>query len=271
LFYRNFAKDLPGWVPKCYGIWEDEEGVPSIVLEEVEARPTTLNQPCTFAQAALVLTSCAKMHAKWWKQSAALAQLPGYESPEKTVLKPRLSAYLADFKSEWTHLPSQLMQLVVDLPDRLEGDFQKLWADAPITLIHFDVRLGNILFADANELFLVDWQTLSRGPAAFDVAYFFASSLDSGLYEQRGQELLKLYHDRLRDCGVSNYGWEKFLRDVYLAAGPALSMALVACCSSAALVNKEGADGLRAWVTRAVNAYALTCGQSSGRRSWRAD
>lgn len=48
-----------------------------------------------------------------------------------------------------------------------------LSSDHPLVLMHGDLRLDNILYAES-KLFLVDWPNACRGPAVFDPIFLFA-------------------------------------------------------------------------------------------------
>src|SRR3546814_5302674 len=46
----------------------------------------------------------------------------------------------------------------------------------PLTVVHGDFRLDNLLFGGPYPVAAVDWQTVTRGPALTDVAYFMGTS-----------------------------------------------------------------------------------------------
>jgi hypothetical protein len=52
---------------------------------------------------------------------------------------------------------------------------------------------------------VVDWQTITVGLPARDLAYFLGTSLDSDLREATESELVKAYHRRLLEHGVTDY------------------------------------------------------------------
>lgn len=67
-------------------------------------------------------------------------------------------------------------------------------------LVHGDYRLDNILFGTAGAeraLTVVDWQTVSWGPAFTDLAYFLGCALRTQDRRDRYDELLRAYHDAL--------------------------------------------------------------------------
>lgn len=73
-------------------------------------------------------------------------------------------------------------------------------------LLHGDYRLDNLLFdPDKTSVTVVDWQTITVGLPARDLAYFLGTSLETSLREQMEPELVKVYHRRLLDYGVADY------------------------------------------------------------------
>ncbi len=67
-------------------------------------------------------------------------------------------------------------------------------------LVHGDYRLDNMLFGTAGAdrpLTVVDWQTVSWGPALTDLAYFLGCALRTQDRRDRYDELLRAYHEAL--------------------------------------------------------------------------
>jgi hypothetical protein len=73
-------------------------------------------------------------------------------------------------------------------PERMQG------------LVHGDYRLDNMLFGQPGAdrpLTVVDWQTVTWGPAMTDVAYFLGCALPNESRREHYDELLRAYHDAL--------------------------------------------------------------------------
>jgi len=85
------------------------------------------------------------------------------------------------------------------------------------SILHGDYRLDNLLFdTERGQVTVVDWQTMSIGLPARDLAYFMATSL---LPEQRTQTEHKLvgsYRDALQLYGVTDYDVDSCWRDYRL-------------------------------------------------------
>ena len=55
---------------------------------------------------------------------------------------------------------------------------------------------------------LVDWQTAAKGAPANDVAYFIGAGLTREERPKHEQALLRYYHARLTEAGISSYSFE---------------------------------------------------------------
>jgi len=94
---------------------------------------------------------------------------------------------------------------------------------APETLLHGDMRLDNVSFSPpepatngnpAEEpIVFFDWQLTSRGPAAYDVAYFLSGALAADAPADTVAELVRGYHAALVAEGIDDYPLEDCLRD----------------------------------------------------------
>ncbi|TIC89356.1 DUF1679 domain-containing protein [Nocardioides sp. GY 10113] len=74
-------------------------------------------------------------------------------------------------------------------------------------LVHGDYRLDNLLFPpdDAPGVIAVDWQTLSLGLPARDLAFFLGTSLEPAQRRRDERSLVAAYHRALLDHGVTGY------------------------------------------------------------------
>ena len=79
--------------------------------------------------------------------------------------------------------------------------------DRIMGLVHGDYRLDNMLFGQPGAdraLTVVDWQTVTWGPAMTDVAYFLGCALPTELRREHYDALLRAYHEALGpDAGIS--------------------------------------------------------------------
>ena len=73
-----------------------------------------------------------------------------------------------------------------------------------------------MLFGDASkdEVVVIDWQGIGRGPGAYDLAYLIGGSMDIELRRTHERDLVTAYHAELLTQGVSDYSadaaWEDY-------------------------------------------------------------
>ncbi len=77
-----------------------------------------------------------------------------------------------------------------------------LHADAPPTLLHQDLHLGNWLRDSDGRMGLYDWQCVAVGHWALDVSYALAGSLATDDRRSWEEPLLRRYCARLTDLGI---------------------------------------------------------------------
>ncbi|HXO52939.1 MAG TPA: phosphotransferase, partial [Mycobacterium sp.] len=112
-------------------------------------------------------------------------------------------------------LVSEDQETLVDVADLIEA-WLLLEADR-FSLLHGDYRIDNMLFDPAGAtITVVDWQTLTVGLPARDLAYFFGTSLQPQLRKSHERRLVLRYHDALRAHGVRHYPDTECWRDYRL-------------------------------------------------------
>jgi len=90
---------------------------------------------------------------------------------------------------------------------------RRIHSEIPQCLVHGDLRLDNIAFSGDEVRALIDWQLSRTGPAVVDVAYFIAGSVDPSVSEAEIDALLARYHAALVAGGVSDYPYDRFVKD----------------------------------------------------------
>jgi aminoglycoside phosphotransferase (APT) family kinase protein len=111
-------------------------------------------------------------------------------------------------------------------PERIDKAFwvhlTQLARDRPFCLLHGDTHPGNgFVDVDGTHGFY-DWQSIAKGPWAFDIAYHIVTSLDVAERRRRELELIQFYLQRLAEYGVSSppsfdSAWLQYRR--YIAYG----------------------------------------------------
>ena len=150
------------------------------------------------------------------------------------------------------------------LGDRLDDDIAQLarnfaplvagWVkgtDTPRTLVHLDYRADNLLFGvddGAPPLVVVDWQTLSAGLGASDLAYLVSGSYpDAAQRAADERALVEEYRGRMAIAGVDladNATWRDY------RVGSLWGMAITVIATVAAAQTDRGDDMLTAMAQR---------------------
>ena len=86
-------------------------------------------------------------------------------------------------------------------------------------LVHGDYRLDNLMFQPDGTpgSVALDWQTLSLGLPARDLAYFVGTSLDPEVRRANERDLVAAYHAALTSYGVSGHDLDECWEDYRFA------------------------------------------------------
>lgn len=201
-FYTDIAPRLSGPVAPCYHAAHDPaSGVFTLLLGD--AAPAVVGDEirgATLDKAGLALTQLGRIHAPVLGNSAlAHAEWLNRDSPINQALITQL----------WTGFAERYGAAIAPdhrtVCERLVGAFDDYLAaegdpDRVHGLVHGDYRLDNMLFGEPGAdrpLTVVDWQTVTWGPAFTDVAYFLGCALRTEQRRAHYDELLHAYHDAL--------------------------------------------------------------------------
>ena len=227
-FYARLAEPSGARAPRCFAAGWDGDGRAFVVLEDLHDRGADLwncRVARPVADVVAMLDTLARFHAAWWEDPATLA-MPLVDVPMRATGPlaewprangaERLNAVLSGPRGEG--LPAHVRD-----GQRIERAFWRMVEslDTPAggCLLHGDPHPGNC-FSDADGgAGLYDWQTVARGPWAYDVAYMIVTALsveDRRLHERA---LLDGYRDRLRAHGVAvppdrDGAWELYRRHI---------------------------------------------------------
>jgi len=228
----GFLERLPLWLIRLlvpFGLWLASRSKRRyvLILEDLgKARLGNQVAGCSAEEAELLLRSLATMHAEWWEHP----ELPTLTwAPRINVLSRYLGVMYKKsrgpfFEGFGSVLPERMRELAVWL-EANGGRVLDLLGASKITLLHGDYRLDNLFLHDVaiaagecdRAITLFDWQTVSRGPGAFDVAYFITGNLKKEVAAQAEMDLLRAYHDELLDRGVAGYDFEECRADYQLS------------------------------------------------------
>ncbi len=143
-------------------------------------------------------------------------------------------------------LEARLEPYLRRLPDQGLDLIRRL-NQAPTTLLHCDLRLDNLFFRE-DEVIVIDWQLVRRGPAVYDVAYFLSSALDEAAGRAVVEGLLEAYLEELQAGGVDGYTMDELLRDYRIALRVVLMT--LSTVDQVELGDGRGIDLMRGWISR---------------------
>ena len=220
--YREVTRDVPLRTPRLYyGDMRLETSEFILLIEDMApARVGDQIGGCSAADAARIVPQMAAFHAHFW-ESPLLKQLdwmPYYNDPCHHHAQ-------ASYQQAWPHFKvfvgDRLPAPVREAGQRLNENvvhLQDLLSEPPITMMHGDFRLDNLVFPEsgADGVAVLDWQITSRGRGAFDLGYFLCTSLSPADRAAREQELIRSYVDTLAAGGVRGYGVDECMRDYRL-------------------------------------------------------
>lgn len=149
----------------------------------------------------------AGIHAAWWDRAdnEAMSWIPTTTGERIQMVAQMVPQLVPVFLERFEHrLPHGGADLIRWFGDNAFAAYRTLADMAPMTLIHSDYRVENLLFGDAarDEVVVIDWQGLGRGPGIYDLAYLLGGSMP--IEERRNHErsLVDTYCTALAEGGV---------------------------------------------------------------------
>lgn len=218
-FYTRFARGLP--VPAClYGACDAASGASILLLQDLGGlRAGIFVDGVGLNDARAMLGALAKMHAAWW-EAPELAVLTGAEVIDEFPLAEAWAAYpkaLAQVLPD-ARLPEAFLALGSHVAAHQADVFGAVLNDGPLTLLHRDCQVDNVVFDAAGAALILDWQFMGKGRGTYDLAYCLISSLPVPLRRSCERELVAYYHGELIRRGVTGYGaaqcWDDYRRAV---------------------------------------------------------
>ena len=201
-FYRDLAPRLLGPVaPSYHAAFDAASGFFHVLLGD--ATPAVVGDEirgATTAQAQLAVTELGRLQGPLLGDTTlANASWLHRDTPVGQAL---ITALYAGFVDRYGDQIAPRHRMVCEL---LVGGFDEYLADEAAEgriqgLIHGDYRLDNMLFGAAGAerpLTVVDWQTVTWGPAMTDLAYFLGCALPVEERRANYDALLESYHTAL--------------------------------------------------------------------------
>ena len=219
-FYREVVPatqarcgEMP-FLVRCYSAAHDPEtGRAHLLFEDLSAThySASADSAPTAEHYAQVVDSLARFHACWWEH-AALGPRFGqrYTTPtldeSLRLAQDRFPLLVASVGDQLSAAQRRWLEKVVTVWPPLRRE--RLLHGRGITLVHRDLHPLNFLYPHNNEhTRIVDWDAWRVDTGTDDLAYMMACWWDRTLRDVLERALLKRYHQRLADYGVTGYDW----------------------------------------------------------------
>ncbi|MDH3707815.1 MAG: ecdysteroid 22-kinase family protein [Acidimicrobiia bacterium] len=208
--YRDLLPDSRVAAPGCWfnSLVDDR---PCLVLEDLaDHRRGDQVEGITPADAEAAIDLAADLHSGFWddERLGSLSWMPGPEDP-------RVAGYGHLFEMMWDQFRTgagvDVPSDVVDAARAAMAGFDAVVAgfgSPPVTVVHGDFRLDNLLFAPDGRAVAIDWQLTARGRGPYDLAFLLAGSATTDVRRELERVLIERYHARLVNRGVQDYPLE---------------------------------------------------------------
>jgi len=217
-YFAEVDQQTTARTPRCYLSAMDGENFLILMEDLGDYRVGSQAAGASLADAQLAIGELAKLHAPFWNNVGTFEWVPH-------VADSYHASNMQSFaRSGWDHMVEVFGHLV---PDALRSNsrgfldaipaMQARMDTAPVTFVHGDFRLDNVLFAAKpghTPIVILDWQgpLLSRG--MFDVALFLGQNVVIEVRRQHEQALVRRYVEVLAELGVDyplETAWEHYL------------------------------------------------------------
>jgi hypothetical protein len=229
-FYRDLNPQVGMNTPEVFFADFANNGYGVVVMEDLLARGAVLLQ-CTesapLERMRRSLTELAKLHARFWQDE--FLDGPKLDVPMRadnhTSDWPRSNGPEVMAKFMATERCSQMPAPMRD-PLRIDRAFwmhlDDMKSNRPFCVLHGDTHPGNCFLDTDGATGFFDWQTIAKGPWAYDVSYHIVSWLNVEDRRRYERELLEFYLQQLAAFGVvtppsSAAAWLQYRR--YIAYG----------------------------------------------------
>jgi Phosphotransferase enzyme family len=219
-FYDSVAATVQVPLPRCYvsAIAADGQSFVLLLEDLFPARQGDQLAGCSPGQARAAVVALAGLHGPRWCD-------PAWRDFTDTAM-PMASPEIAKGLGEVARMAADMFlerlggRLSAAGRQMLDGYPQRVapWLLAHpdrFSLLHGDYRLDNLMLGDGS-VTVVDWQTLSVGLPARDLAYFISTSLSPDARADQERALVAAYHAALTGCGVTGYGLDQCFADYRL-------------------------------------------------------
>ena len=260
-FYNELAPSETLGLPHIYHAAIDSGTAQFVIVMEDLSALSMVEQSAGMsgAQALSAVTVLASLHARWWDQVQApqFQWIPTMVGPRIEFVDQFLTSVFPVFAD---HFGQRLPPGGLDIYQRFLGNYAKINAPialrSPWTLAHQDFRVENLLFGppESNQVVVIDWQGIGRGPGVYDLGYVLGGSMEPQERRQHELALVRAYHDQLERSGVQGYSFEALWEDYahsHLMGGLAIGILTGGAMD---LSNERGTELVATMASRHVQA-----------------
>lgn len=216
-FYRDLLPRLDVRTPRLLGVLGTANGEPGLLLEDLSDRTRPLDQlrDGTLEQVTSALDQLPGLQAPLWND-AGIGSRPWFYNRLTDHIDGLVDRYAVSWTRHRHRIAKALTSEQIEMVE-LFGPRMGAWAagvGGPRTLVHQDLRLDNILWGD-DGAWLVDWQTLSWGPPAWDLAFLVGSALDPSERRAVERDAVTAHVARLAERGIDwplPFAWASYRR-----------------------------------------------------------
>jgi len=208
-FFSQVAPNLSMRLPRCWlAHYDQTRSEFLLVLEDLtDFAPGDQLRGLSCDQISCALEAAANLHARWWG-AADLESLSPYQLTDDERAKHLSVMYRTSLRRFLNRVSALVEPDVVELARAL-GPRIARWTrgtSTPRALVHHDLRGDNLLFRQgraAQDVAVVDWQTVRGGLAMADIAYLLGGSLTPAARAAQERSLIDRYLAMLEQRGVA--------------------------------------------------------------------
>lgn len=208
-FYRDLAHHTPADTPAAYFARHDPDADDfCLLLADIDDAVAHSQVEGCPPDAALVAARALARHHAALADSPVLEEhtwIPwGSDSPTPEGVIQGVADGWEGFRHKFPEHASAELEAIVERYLRSVPELLTMPAGRPVTLVHGDYRLDNLFFGDDGAVTIIDWQICTKGPFAYDLAYFVTQSLTVDDRRAHEPEIIDTYLRELDGLGCSH-------------------------------------------------------------------
>ena len=168
---------------------------------------------CSDATLERIVDELAELHAAWWCRAGDAGVPAAGERMRRELTDAHIDACLERLGGA---LETDAVALIRSMPGRVDDVIDEL-VSHPLTVVHADAHLDNMLIRGDGSPVILDWSTARVAPAALDLARI---QIECMMPEQRRRlrpRMAQRHHRALTDRGIGDYSIDELERAVDLA------------------------------------------------------